>query len=271
MTGDLTSSGDFRVVPLARFAQGGRWRTEAQRSYSQPVLIWFTKGQGRITVSGVTRGYGAHNAIFLPANTMHGFDMLGQAYGSVTFFPRQVDLGLPQDAQHLRFRDARQHAELNRMIEDIGRESEGQLAGQERALLHHGGLLAVWLERQIEDHADAVTGTRAARRLAAAYAALVERDFHSARSVADYAASLGVTPTHLSRVCNITSGQPASKLLADRIHFEARRLLRETRTPVYQIAGQLGFSSPAYFTRAFQKQTGMTPTSFRRARSQYIS
>lgn len=266
MTGERTSGGAFRVVPMARFAQGGRWRTEAMRSYSQPVLIWFTKGQGRITVSGVTRGYGPHNAIFLPANTMHGFDMLGQVYGSVLFFPHKGDLGLSTEAQHLRFRDARQHAELNRMIEDISRESAGDMAGQERALLHHGGLLAVWLERQMADHADSVTGSRAARRLAAAFAALVERDFLCSKSVAYYAASLGVTPTHLSRVCNITSGQPASKILADRVHYEARRLLRETRTPVRQIAGQLGFSSPAYFARAFQKQTGMTPTSFRRAR-----
>ncbi|MBV1866820.1 MAG: AraC family transcriptional regulator [Marinosulfonomonas sp.] len=266
MTGELTPGGAFRVVPLARFAQGGRWRTEAMRSYSQPVLLWFTKGQGRITVSGVTRGYGAHNAIFLPADTMHGFDMLGQVTGSVVFFPRNDDIGLPHDAQHMRFREARQHADLNRMIDDLSLESANNLPGQDRALMHHGGLLAVWLDRHIAENADTIIGTRAARRLVAAFTALVERDFQSAKSVADFAAELGVTPTHLSRVCIVTSGKPASKLLADRVHFEARRLLRETGTPVHQIATQLGFSSPAYFTRAFQKQTGMTPTSFRRAR-----
>ena len=266
MTGDLTPGGAFRVVPMARFAQGGRWRTEAMRSYSQPVLFWFTKGQGRITISGVTRGYGAHNAVFVPADTMHGFDMLGQVHGSVLFFPRSGDLGLPDEAQHLRLRDARQHAELNRLIDDISQEIAGDMPGQDRALIHHGGLISLWLDRHIEANADTISGSQAARRLVAAFAALIELDFQSASTVADYAARLGVTPTHLSRVCNVTSGKPASKLLADRVHFEARRLLRETGAPVHQIAGQLGFSSPAYFTRAFQKQTGMTPTSFRRAR-----
>ena len=80
----------------------------------------------------------------------------------------------------------------------------------------------------------------------------------------DYAAELGVTPTHLSRVCNSACGRPASAILADRVHYEARRLLSETRTPVKDIARDLGFMSAAYFTRAFQKKTGKTPSGFRK-------
>ena len=47
--------------------------------------------------------------------------------------------------------------------------------------------------------------------------------------------------------------------------FEALRLLSETDTPVGQIGESLGFNSPAYFTRAFQNMTGVSPTSFRRS------
>jgi AraC-like DNA-binding protein len=42
-------------------------------------------------------------------------------------------------------------------------------------------------------------------------------------------------------------------------------MLSETDQPVGQIARDLGFTSPAYFTRAFQHQTGKTPSAFRRA------
>ena len=70
----------FRVVPLGRLAQGGRWRTEAMRGYPNPVLMWFTRGQGRFTMAGVTRGFGAHNAFFLPPGTMHGFEVTAQVY-----------------------------------------------------------------------------------------------------------------------------------------------------------------------------------------------
>ena len=125
-------------------------------------------------------------------------------------------------------------------------------------------LLAVWLERQIRAQDRAPTPETAARRLSAAYAILVERDFRSGRAVADFAAELGVTPTHLTRSCNSACGRSAHEILADRVFFEARRLLRETSTPVKDVAAGLGFHSAAYFTRAFQKVAGQTPTAFRR-------
>jgi len=250
---------------LPRFAQGGRWRVEAMRSYSQPLLIWFTKGQGRITVAGSTRGFGAHNAIFLPAGTMHGFEMSGQVFGTLVYFPNDADLGLPAEPQHLRFRNAQFQTELTQLIDNLHREAERDMPGRDRAVRLHGGLLAVWLDRQVAAQPEAESRPSKARRLTAAFTALVERDFRTGKSVNDYAAELGVTPTHLSRVCNAACGRPASALVADRVHYEARRLLAETRTPVKDIARDLGFNSAAYFTRSFLKKTGKTPSAFRKS------
>ena len=86
---------EFRVMSLMRLAQGGRWRTEAQRSYVRPCLLWFTRGQGRVTVAGQTRGYGPHNAVFLHGGTMKGFDMLGQVLGTAIFFPEDIAREIP--------------------------------------------------------------------------------------------------------------------------------------------------------------------------------
>ncbi len=256
----------FRVLPLARLARGGRWRTEAMRSYGAPVLLWFTRGQGRITLNGKTAGYTAHNAVFIPAGTMHGFEMNNMVAGMVVVFPAGSDdaLALPEEPVHLRLSDVEQHAELNRLIDALSTELEtgaGQLT--DRALMSHAGLLSVWLERQMAAPA-AETAEDASTRLAAAFTALVEQDFHSTKTVRDYAKSLGVTPTHLTRVCNRACGRPASAILADRVHYEARRLLTETHMPVKDIAQALGFASPAYFTRAFTQHTGHTPSDFRR-------
>lgn len=266
MTRSLTLASPFRVMPLARLSKGGRWRTEAMRSYGAPVLLWFTRGQGRITINGKTQGYTAHNAVFIPAGTMHGFEMNATVHGMIIVFPVGVeaDLGLPEDPVHLRLNDAEQHIELNRLIDALQTELESPNPAKDRALLAHAGLLSVWLERQLGADAEEEAQEDAATRLAAAYTALVEKDFHSSRTVRDYAKTLGVTPTHLSRVCNRACGRPASAILADRVHYEARRLLTETHMPVKDIARALGFASPAYFTRAFSQHTGRTPTSFRR-------
>lgn len=256
----------FRVTPLNRFTMGGRWRTEAMRSYRQPLLLWFTRGQGRMTVSGVTRGFGPHNLVYLPAGTMHGFDSIGQLFGQAVFLANDPALMLPDDPLHLRFREASQQGELNILIDTLNREIDADLPAKDRALMHHAGLISVWLERQMALMPEFEMNPDASRRLAAAFTALVEKEFHSGASIAHYAAELGVTPTHLSRACNVASGRPASAILADRVHFEARRMLAETKLPVKDIAQQLGFRSPAYFTRAFHKVTGVTPSAFRQSR-----
>lgn len=254
---------DFRVDSMMRLAQGGRWRTEALRSHVRPVLLWFTRGQGRITVAGTTRGYGAHNAIFIPGGVMHSFTMLGQVLGTAVFFPETMSRELPDEPIHLRIRDGFQQAELTGLVDALDREATQGRPGADRAMLHWGGLLAVWLERHA-DLAEARAEMSAAQRLATAYAALVERDFRSGRGVAGYAEKLGVTPTHLSRVCRESCGKNAHRLLNERIHYEARRLLTESAIPVKDIAQRLGFTSAAYFSRAFQNETGKSPTDFRR-------
>ncbi len=263
------STAPFRVVSLARMSKGGRWRTEAMRSYGAPVMIWFTRGQGRITVNGVTAGYGPHNCIFVPAGIMHGFEVSPQVSGTMVVFPQgcEEELALPDEPLHLRLREAELHMDLNRMIDDLHREMDRYEAGHteraHRAMMCHAGLISVWLDRQMPNRPDTPAKSSSSARLANAYAALVEQDFHSAKSVRDYAGELGVTPTHLSRVCNKACGHPASTILADRVHYEARRLLSETKMPVKEIARSLGFTSAAYFTRAFQKHTGETPSHFR--------
>lgn len=254
-----------RILPVARLAAGGRWRVEAMRSLSEPVLYWFTKGQGRMTAAGVTRGYGAHNAIFLPAGTMHGFEVTPQVFGTAVFFGRNPGLGLPEAPLHLRVREAAPQMELNALIDAAQKEAESSRPGHDRAARHYLGLIGVWLERQaVAAQAAEQPKPDATRRLAGRYAELLEREFRSGRGVADYAAALGVTPTHLTRVCRAASGRSAHDILHDRVIFEARRMLLETDLPVNEVSRQLGFTSAAYFTRAFHQSTGKAPTTFRK-------
>ncbi len=254
----------LRIVPIPRLAAGGRWRVEAMRSRSEPLLLWFTRGQGRITIGGVTRGYSAHNAIFIPAGVMHGYEIGSQSYGTAVFFGRGTTLALPSEPYHLRIRDVGAQAELSGLVDNIQRERDSDRPGAERAAHHHLGLLGVWLERQVETGRAEAKKPDAARRLAGRYSALLERDFRSGKGVAEYARALGVTPTHLTRVCKQTCGRSASDLLHDRVIFEARLLLSETRMPISRVSEALGFTSAAYFTRAFQHRTGKTPSAFRR-------
>ncbi len=256
---------EIRLSTIQQLAKGGRWRTEAMRSHSSDLLLWFTCGQGRITIAGVTRGYGAHNAIFIPAGTMHGFETSAKVFGTAVFLPPSPGIAMPDSPLHLRIRDNTAQNELSALLQDMQAEATSDRPLRDTALLHLSGLLGIWLARQ----AEAAKGEEAKKPdrgeiLVRRFTEMIERHLTSGRSVAEYAAELGVTPTHLSRVCNKACGRPASALLADRLIYEARRQLSETRDPINVIARRLGYGSPAYFTRAFQHHTGLTPSAFRK-------
>ena len=150
---------------------------------------------------------------------------------------RDPKVTLPKVPLHLRIREAHAHQEVNVLLDSILRELESETPAHDRATEAYVGLLGVWLERQARK-ADPLESPRqdATRRLVARYTALLERNFRTGMNVADFAAALGVTPTHLTRCCNAACGRPASDLLQDRRIFEARKLLAETRIPVGKIA-----------------------------------
>ena len=56
---------------------------------------------------------------------------------------------------------------------------------------------------------------------------------------------------------------PALRLIEARLMREARRNLAYTHLGVATIAYTLGYADPAYFTRAFTRDAGLSPRSFR--------
>ena len=113
----------------------------------------------------------------------------------------------------------------------------------------------------------AETGTGAGRPVSGGvfekFLALVEERFLDHWPVAAYADALAISPTHLSRITRAAVGQPASRIIEDRMIREARRNLAYTNLPVSQIAYMLGYNDPAYFSRVFAGATGMAPREFR--------
>jgi len=252
------------VAAIAQNAHMGKWRTEAMRSHATPRLLSIAKGQGRITIAGLTSGYGPNNLIYIPAHTMYGFDVGPTVFGQMVTIPGAMAPEWPDEVVHLRLRDVTAQRDFLSILDALERELK--LAGDthSRAAHYHLGLMSVFFERQLQDRtADIHTGTSAAR-LVAAFTDLIERDYRTGHGIADYATQLGVTPTHLTRCCKKTCGKAALTLLKDRIHYEACILLRDTTRPINKIASDLGFASPAYFSRAFQAQGGHTPSVFRK-------
>jgi AraC family transcriptional regulator len=81
-------------------------------------------------------------------------------------------------------------------------------------------------------------------------------------TLSELAELCGVSAKHLSRVFSETTGMPIKKY-SEQIRIErAKTLLGESHMAVKQVAATLGFPNPNYFSTAFHRATGATPTEF---------
>ena len=92
---------------------------------------------------------------------------------------------------------------------------------------------------------------------------LVENHFIQLHQVNEYAARLSITSNHLNNVVKRLKGKNASELIYERLVLEAKRLLLQGELSNKEIAYALSFKDPAYFSRFFKKQTGVSPSIFK--------
>lgn len=92
---------------------------------------------------------------------------------------------------------------------------------------------------------------------------LILKHHRAQLTVEGYARLMGLSPTHLSRTVRQVTGRTVHDLIMERSMEEARRALLFTGYSVQDIAENLGYSDPAYFSRCFRRQVGMTPRAWR--------
>ncbi|HID66720.1 MAG TPA: AraC family transcriptional regulator [Roseibacterium sp.] len=251
------------VASLGKLRMQGAWRVELLHASPRNRLYWITRGQGRVTVNCITRGYGPNTAVFVPAHVPMAMELAAQTQGLELCLPPDDTLHLPSQPFHLRVSNIESQAALTSHIEKIETELVAHAPAMDRALNAYSLLVSVWMARELARQEGAISRERS-HRLVELFAERMEAQFRTGHGVANFAQQLQVTPTHLSRVCREASGRPALALLNERIMYEARRLLIETDLPAREVAEQLGFSSAAYFSRAFSQATGRTPSAFRK-------
>ena len=82
-------------------------------------------------------------------------------------------------------------------------------------------------------------------------------------SVAGLAAELYVTPNYLSRLFKRITGEGCNEYIVCKRIEKAKALLEATTMKIGEIAQTVGYTDMNYFSLAFKKHTGMSPTKYR--------
>ena len=82
-----------------------------------------------------------------------------------------------------------------------------------------------------------------------------------------YAAELNMSKSNLRKICQSSIGVSPTSCIYARMMLEACALLEDARRSIREIATDLGFNDPIYFSRFFKKQGGIPPDAYRRIAS----
>lgn len=268
MTNTITVApvaGPISCRSIAVYTRGPGWQAAPHALAGSHLVVYVSRGGGRVDINGQVRGFGSNSAIFLPAGTIHAFDFSPTTIGWVI----QVEGGtnapfrFPEDPLCQIIPERRTQAQLVHICEEVTDEHRTGDKISLTALHCLAGLLSVWIGRnlsaRIEQNAEA-TGRTLLRRFTEA----VERKLSAQYGVPDYAEMLGVSAAHLTRVCQEFGGKPARQMIQDRVLLEARSRLSDGQSHIAQIAEDLGFGSVDYFTKIFSQKIGVTPEAFQR-------
>lgn len=240
--------------------------------YFQILLV--TGGSGDAIFDGEIARFEPVSLVTVPPAVGHGFRFSPDIDGYVfTFLASRLPVrpGEPSAFGHFlstpRVTRLPQEAGEGKLILDhllrVATEWEGRLTG--RTVLMETGLaasLALTARIAAQDQTETERTDENDRRIEA-FSALLHQEVRNHRPASFYASALGITPTHLNRVLKAKTGFGTQDLVARRLIEEAQRELLFTPGSVKQIAFRLGFSDPAYFSRFFTRQTGMTPGAWR--------
>ncbi len=243
------------------------WEFRPHRHARLHQFLLIEAGGGTAEFDGRGVALAPGTAISVPASHVHGFSFLPGTQGWVVTLTSDLLDNCLRSGEGLRPLLAEPRTvpcspDLRRLIQRIFTEYDGKGFARAQVLRSQAGSLLGLMARAIVAVAD---DTEAGQHhpLFRRFEALVEEVFRERIPVADYAARLAVSPTHLNRVVRQATGRPASALINDRVLREARRMLIYTNLGAAEIGYELGYNDPAHFSRVFARGMGMPPRLFR--------
>jgi AraC-like DNA-binding protein len=200
-------------------------------------------------------------AVYFPAEGLgpHAPDALlsWRAHPLLLPFARGAGTG----AQRVRVPADRRHWWRTHLA-DLDRELDRRGEGYREAAVAILTLLLVDVARLASDIVDDLKVNN--EPLLAEVFAFIEAHYPEPISLKDIAASVGLTPGHLTTVVRRKTGRTVQSWITERRMAQARQLLVSTDQTVAQVGRTVGYGDPVYFSRTFRRANGTTPLAWRR-------
>lgn len=242
------------------------WEFKPHRHARLHQFLLVESGGGQAVIEDDKRTLGPRDLVNVPMGVVHGFRFLPGTQGWVVTLAAELQEQNLHDGEGLRPLLAKPAIvpftpDIRQSVRFLFSEYATRDFARAHVLRSLSGVVTGLVARAL---AEAEPGqARPAHALQHRFEAMLEARYQDHLGVADYAGLLAVTPTHLSRVLRQATGLSASAAIEARVIREARRFLAFSNLQISEIAYQLGYGDPAYFSRVFARATGQSPRAFR--------
>lgn len=93
---------------------------------------------------------------------------------------------------------------------------------------------------------------------------LIDQHFIEQHDIAFYEKELNLEPKYLSKLSKKMNVLPPCQILLQKQISHSKYLLKNTDKTVKEIAYEMNFEDPYYFSRLFKRKTGFSPSAYRK-------
>lgn len=267
----------IHIEEIEERSSGQNWIIKPHRHGKLFQILCIFDGEATIQLDEALHQVDGWSLVTIPTGTVHGFSFRPDSEGVVITLSEETVtaiLGL-HDREYLSpvfeqatvidlNSDQEQRELLYKYLALIRYEFTAANDAKFASLLLLVNLFLITIKRQIDVQARDTGPATSQLRTFDAFRRLIEKHFKEHWQVSDYAGALSVSTSTLNRMCNERFGTNAKSIILTRVITEARRRLVYTQQPLDQVAYYLGYKDPAYFSRAFKKAQGSSPSEYRK-------
>jgi len=237
-------------------------------------ITYWTSGSGTYRIEDRSWDFSAPAVSFVPSNVVHGFSIglgtdaivVSVADDALAAIAGQSLLPLDRPVFTDGLPDRAAWKRLATVLDMIAAEYVEARAGNDKMLL---SLIAVALSHiACLAPATVAAAPSSDASLATGLRRLVDAHFRDNWPVDRYVEALATTPHLLDKAARAVLGSGVKRIVSERRLLEAKRLLLFTVRTVEDIAYEIGFDDPAYFSRFFRERIGEAPAAWRRKQLQ---
>ncbi|AHF90633.1 DNA-binding domain-containing protein, AraC-type [Opitutaceae bacterium TAV1] len=278
------SPGAFHVFRYEESVDPRQVRTQPHR-HDFFQMLWLEEGQGTLRCDLEEHAFTGQSLAFFAPGRLHAWNHRIEPRGIMLGFPHSFfhsDSDYPGLLGRLPFLhepvvpilhfSGREATEMGQHFGQLLAEAARPLVGRDdivRALIT---IILSKIRRHLETPGkpEPAHPAPAATSLAQRFRMALDQQFPRLLRVSDYAKLLNVSRSYLNEELRIHTGITASDHIHDRILLEAKRLLVYSPRTIAEIAYELQFQDPSYFSRFFRLRTTLSPGIYRQQEQQRL-